>query len=135
MSQFNEMTYLASPVKFSSFSKFHVNIIASSEVMIVFFYTGLIRNPESRDNPVWVCPISVDWNKLGIPNLVQMFLINCSWMLYNARVISFTVSELLRENLQERRVVKLSLPTQIRVKTWKLWILLNQYKNVSKFKG
>ena len=46
------------------------------------------------------CPISGDWDKSGIPNLEQMSLRKCSYMLQNARVTSFTVSELLRENQQ-----------------------------------
>ena len=46
------------------------------------------------------CPISGDWDKLGIPNLVQTSLIKCCWFLQNARVTAFTVSELLRENQQ-----------------------------------
>ena len=45
------------------------------------------------------CPISGDWDKLGIPNLVQTSLIKCCWFLQNARVTAFTVSE-LRENQQ-----------------------------------
>ena len=34
-------------VKFSYRSKFHVNIITGSEVMIIFFYKGLTKNPET----------------------------------------------------------------------------------------
>ena len=39
--------------KFSYWSKFHVNIITDSGVMIIFFYKGSTRNPEI---PVWVLP-------------------------------------------------------------------------------
>ena len=46
-------------------------------------------------------PISGDWNKLGIPTLVRMSLTKCYWILQNANVTSFIVSELLRENQQE----------------------------------
>ena len=42
-----------------------------------------------------------DWGELGIPNLAQMFLIKCYWMLQNVRVRVFTVTELLRENQQD----------------------------------
>ena len=45
-----------------------------------------------------VCPISGDWNKLWIPNLAQMSLTECYWMLQNSRVTAFTIFELLREN-------------------------------------
>ena len=43
-------------VKFSYWSKFHVNIITGSGVMTIFFYKGLIRNPEIGNTPVWVLP-------------------------------------------------------------------------------
>ena len=40
-------------VKFSYWSKFHVNIITGSGVITISFYKGLTRNPEI-ENPVWV---------------------------------------------------------------------------------
>ena len=40
-------------VKFSYWSMFHVNIIASSGIMTIFFYKALIRNPEIENTPVW----------------------------------------------------------------------------------
>ena len=39
-------------VKFSYWSKFHVNIIIGSGVMTIFFYKGLTGNPETGNNPV-----------------------------------------------------------------------------------
>ena len=42
-------------------------------------------------------PISGDLGKLGIPNLARTSLIKCYWMLQNARVLNFTVSELLKK--------------------------------------
>ena len=44
------LSYFLSLVKFSYWSKFHVNIIT------IFFYKGLTRNPEIRNTPVWVLP-------------------------------------------------------------------------------
>ena len=41
-------------VKFSYWSKFHVNIITGSRIMTIFFYKGLTRNPEIRNIAVWV---------------------------------------------------------------------------------
>ena len=41
-------------VKFSYWSKFHVNIISGSGVMTISFYKGLTRNPEIGNIPVWV---------------------------------------------------------------------------------
>ena len=43
-------------VKFRSWSKFHVNAIASSRVMTIFLYKGLTKNPEIGNAPVWVLP-------------------------------------------------------------------------------
>ena len=43
-------------VRFSYWSKFHVNIIAGSRIMAIFFYKGLTRNPEIGNTPVWVLP-------------------------------------------------------------------------------
>ena len=40
-------------VKFSYWSKFHVNIITGSGIMTIFFYKALIRNPEIENTPVW----------------------------------------------------------------------------------
>ena len=57
---------------------------------------------KSEIPPSDFCPMSGDWDKLGIPNLAQMFLIKLYEMLQNARVTTFTFFELLRENQQER---------------------------------
>ena len=46
------------------------------------------------------CQVFGNWGKLGIPYLARTYLIKCYWMLPNARVIAFTISELLRENQQ-----------------------------------
>ena len=43
-------------VKFSYWSKFHLNIITGSGVVTIFFHKGLIRNPEIRNPTVWVLP-------------------------------------------------------------------------------
>ena len=43
-------------VKFSYWSKFHVNIIIGSGIMTIFFYKGLTRNPEIGNTHVWVLP-------------------------------------------------------------------------------
>ena len=47
---------LVSLVKFSSCSKFHVNIIIGSGVMKIFFYKRFTRNPEVGNTPFWVLP-------------------------------------------------------------------------------
>ena len=41
-------------IKFSYWSKFHVNIISGSGVMTIFFYKGLTRNPKIGNPLVWV---------------------------------------------------------------------------------
>ena len=84
-------------VKFSYWSKFHVNIITGFGIMAIFFYKGLTRNPEIG-NPFEFCPISGDWDELWIPNLARMSLIECYWMLQNSRFTAFTVFVLLWEH-------------------------------------
>ena len=44
----------ATLVKFSDWSKFHVNIITGSGVMTIYFYKVLTRDPEIGNTPVWV---------------------------------------------------------------------------------
>ena len=56
------------------------------------------------------CPISGDWGKLGIPDLAQMSLIKCYWLLQNARVTAFTVSKLLRETNRGGKITPLPHP-------------------------
>ena len=41
-------------VKFSYWSKFHVNIIPGSGIITIFFYRGLTWNLEIGNTPVWV---------------------------------------------------------------------------------
>ena len=43
-------------VKFSYWSKFHVNIITGSRIMAILFYKGLTRNLEIGNTLVWVLP-------------------------------------------------------------------------------
>ena len=85
-------------VKFSHWFKFYVNIITGSGVMTISFYKGLTRNPEIP--PSGFCPISGDWDKLGIPSLARSSLIKCFWMLQGSRVTASIISELLRSNQQ-----------------------------------
>ena len=55
-----------------------------------------IWRSEIPSSDFWL--ISEDWGEKGIPYLAQRSLIKCYWMLPNARVTAFTVSELLKEN-------------------------------------
>ena len=86
-------------VKFSYWSTFHVNIINGSGVMTIFFYKWLAINSEIENTPVFF-PLSGNLHNLGIPNLAEMSPMKCYWMLENARITVFTVSELLREKQQ-----------------------------------
>ena len=43
-------------VKFSYWSKFHVNIMTGSGIMTIFLFKGLTRNPEIVNTPVWLLP-------------------------------------------------------------------------------
>ena len=42
--------------------------------------------------------IPQDWGKLATAIFAEIFVIKCYWILLNAKVTAFTVSELLREN-------------------------------------
>ena len=87
-----------------------------------------IRKPEIF--PSKCCPISRDWEELGSPNLPRMFVITCYWMLQNARLTAFTVSELLRENQQEGEEGGgyYSLPpSEIRLKKQLYWKLRKSF--------
>ena len=54
-------------VKFSYWYEFHVNFITGSGVMTISFNMRLTRNLEIP--PSEFCPISGDWDEVGIPNL------------------------------------------------------------------
>ena len=57
MSAFFDMTSLTNffdLVKFSYWSKFHVNIITDSGVLTIFFCKSLTRNQEIRNTTLWV---------------------------------------------------------------------------------
>ena len=73
----------------------------SSLVLELWHFFFIMDWPEIRKSEITsseFCPISGDWDKLWIPNLARMSLIECYWMLHNYRVTAFTVFELLREN-------------------------------------
>ena len=110
-------------VKFSYWSKFHVNIITGSGIRTIFVYKGLIRNPDIINTvpSSEFCPISGDWDKLQTPSFAWISPMKTYWMLQNARITDFTMSDISRENWQEVEGKMTSLPTQIRVKT-KLFI-------------
>ena len=82
-----------SHVRLSYWSTFHANIITLSVVMTIFFYKRLNGNPEMENSQSEFCPISRDWDMLGILNFAGMSAMKCYWMLENARVTAFTVSE------------------------------------------
>ena len=85
-------------VKFSYWSKFHVNIINGSGIMTISFIRDWPEIRKSEIPPSEFFPISEDWGGLWMPNLARMSVIECYWMLQNFRVTAFTVFELLRKN-------------------------------------
>ena len=95
MPQFVDMTSL-----FNYWSKLHANNITGSGVMTIFVGKELTRSSKFGNTPVWsvFCPISGDWDKLGIPSWPRMSVTKSYLMLQNAKVTAFTASELLREN-------------------------------------
>ena len=78
------------------------SFMSISSLVLELWQFSFIRDwPETRKSeipPSEFCLISGDWDKLWIPNLARMSLIECYWMLHNYRVTAFTVFELLREN-------------------------------------
>ena len=76
--------------------------ISLSQLVLEWWQFLFIKDwPEIRKSKIpqsEFCPISRGWSELGIPNLARMSLIKSYWILQNARVTAFTISELLREN-------------------------------------
>ena len=94
------------------------SFMSISSLVLELWQFSLIRDwPEIRKSEIPISefyPISEDWNELEIPNLAQMSLMKCYWLLQNSRVTTLSVSELLWESQQG---VKLHPShTQIRVK-------------------
>ena len=82
-------------VKFSYWSKFHINIITGSGVMTIFFYKGLGRNPEIGNTLVWVSfniwrLEQVRFTKFGteVSNKMLLYAAKCQgYSFYRFRVI------------------------------------------------
>ena len=90
--------FFVSIVKFSYWSKFHVNIITGSGITTIFFYKGLTRNPEIGNKPVWVLPNI--W-RLGWVTDTKFDTNISNRMLLNAakcQVTAFNAFELLTKN-------------------------------------
>ena len=87
-------------VRFSYLSKF----MSISSVAVGLWQFPFVRDwPEIRKSVIprlSFCPITEDWDELGIPPVARMSLIKCFWMLQNTRFTAFTVSELLWGNKQ-----------------------------------
>ena len=102
-----------------------LRFISISSLVLELWQFSFIRDwPEIRKSeipPSEFCSLSGDWGELGILNLARASLIKCYWILQNARITAFTISELLKENKQrEGKIKSTSLPirfppTQIRV--------------------
>ena len=71
-------------VKFSYWSKFHVNIMTSSGVMTI-------------KCPVWVFSQYLETGARLIPNLARVSLMKCYWMLQNVRVTALPFTGLHRD--------------------------------------
>ena len=68
-----------SVINFSYWAKFHVSIITGSGVITFFCYKGWPEIQKSEIHPSEFCPISGEWDELGIPYLARV-----SVMLMNA---------------------------------------------------
>ena len=115
-SQFFDMTWsnFFDVVLFLSSLVTGPSFMSMSSLVLELWKFPFIRDwPETQKSetpPPEFFPISRNWGKFGLRNLVRTSLIKCYWMLQNARVTTFSVY-LLRNNQQW---VKLT-PTQIRV--------------------
>ena len=78
------------------------NFMLISSLVLELWQLSFIRNwPKIRKLEIPLSeffPISGDWGNSGTPTLERMSLIKCYWILQNDRVITFTISVLLREN-------------------------------------
>ena len=103
-----------------SFCKVVLFLLSISSLVLELWQFPFIKEwPEIRNSDIVLsgfCPIYADRGDLGIPVLAQIFLMKCYWMLQNARITAFTVSELLRENQPGGGGSKITPPTQIRLK-------------------
>ena len=103
-----------SHVKFSYWSRLHVNIITCSGVMIIFFCKRLTRNPEIGNTSIWVLPNiwrlkQVRDTKFGL-NVSNKMLLNAA----TCQGYSFYHFWAIKVKLP---------PTQIRVKPWKYFAI------------
>ena len=101
-----------------------LSFMSISSLVLELWQLSFIRDwPEIRKSeipPPEFCPISGDRGKLGIKNFTRMSLIKCYWMLENASITAFTISELSREYQHPR--------TQISVKRAGIqWLSSNKH--------
>ena len=111
-SQFSEITPLSN---FSEVVLFLLSTLVTgpssmsiSSLFLESWQLSFIRDWPENLEKIWkseiplsqFCLIFRDWGKLGIPNLARMSLVKCCCMLRKARLATFTVSKLLRENQQ-----------------------------------
>ena len=125
-------SFFISLVKFSYWSKFHVSIITGSEIMAIFFYKGLTRNPEIRNTLVWVLPNI--WRLRQVmdtkfsTNVSNRMLLNAA----KSQGYSFYCFWVIKGKPTGRGAVKLPppLPTQIRLKKKLVRILYFRAKQI-----
>ena len=79
------------------------SFISISSLVLELWQFLFIRDwPEIRKSeipPSEFCQISRDWGEQRLPNLAWTLLIKFYWILQNARVTAFSISELLMQNL------------------------------------
>ena len=89
---------MKSSSNFFDFVSFLLSSLVTDPSFMSILSLALVR--KSEKNLSDFCPISGDWGEWRIPNLTRTSLIKCHWILQNAKVTAFTVSELSRENQQ-----------------------------------
>ena len=141
MSQFDDMTSSSNFFGIALFLLLSL-VTGSSFMSILLLVLELWQFSFIKDWPeIWKSELPLsgfssifgDWGELGVPNLAQMFLMKCYWMLQKATVTAFTVSELLKKHQQGRDC---PLYTHTRVKIlegsslsmgWLVFILIHTY--------
>ena len=94
-----------------------LSFVSISSLVMDLWQFSFVKNwPEIQISEIPLsefCALCRGWSMLGIPNLARMSLIKCYWMLQNAKVTAFIVTELLRENQLTLNTPPSPLVTQI----------------------
>lgn len=69
---------------------FNSNVFTGLGVITIFIYKGFDQKFENWKDPFWICTISRDWSKIGIPNLACVSPMSTYQLLQSDRPTAFT---------------------------------------------